>query len=138
MGSISKEKICSIDLFPTIAAAVGIKVQHQVDGIDLMPALRGGKLQREALFWHYPHYSNQGGIPGGAIRIGDFKLLENYEDGSVSLYNLKEDLGERKDLSQYMPEKTKELQKKLHAWYKEVNAKFLQPKGDSGQPWRPN
>jgi arylsulfatase A-like enzyme len=138
MGSISKEKICSIDLFPTIAAAVGIKVQHQVDGIDLMPALRGGKLQREALFWHYPHYSNQGGIPGGAIRIGDFKLLENYENGSVSLYNLKEDLGERKDLSQYMPEKTKELQKKLHAWYKEVNAKFLQPKGDSGQPWRPN
>tara|TARA_Y100000590_G_scaffold448979_1_gene586423 strand:+ start:6555 stop:7934 length:1380 start_codon:yes stop_codon:yes gene_type:complete len=137
MGSISDEKICSIDLFPTIAAAVGITVEHKIDGIDLMPAFRGERLQREALFWHYPHYSNQGGIPGGAIRIGDFKLLENYENGDVSVYNLDEDLGETRDLSQSMPDKTKELQNKLHLWYKEVNAKFLQIKANSGQPWRP-
>ena len=56
----------------------------------LTPALQGKQLEREALYWHYPHYSNQGGIPGGAIRVGDYKLFENYEDGKVSLYNLKE------------------------------------------------
>jgi arylsulfatase A-like enzyme len=136
-GSTSKEMMCSIDLLPTVAATVGAKINHSVDGINLTPALKGESLQREALYWHYPHYSNQGGIPGGAIRMGDLKLFENYEDGSISLYNLKEDIGESKDLSEAMPEEAQAMRKKLHAWYKEVDAQFLQPKGDSGQPWRP-
>lgn len=136
-GSVSKEIICSIDLLPTIASAAGIKTTHQVDGIDLKPALTGKKLSREALYWHYPHYSNQGGIPGGAVRIGDYKLFERYEDGKVHLYNLKDDIGEQKDLASSMPEKVKAMRKKLHSWYKEVDAKFLQEKGNSGKPWRP-
>ena len=136
-GSVSKEVICSIDLLPTIAAAAGIKTSHKVDGIDLKPALQGNKLGREAMYWHYPHYSNQGGIPGGAIRIGDYKLFERYEDGTVHLYNLKEDIGEQKDLASSMPEKVTEMRKKLHLWYKEVDAKFLQENGDSGKPWSP-
>ena len=136
-GSVSKEMMCSIDLLPTVAATVGAKLNHPVDGIDLTPALNGGALKREALYWHYPHYSNQGGIPGGAIRMDDFKLFENYEDGSVSLYNLKDDIGESQNLSQDHPEKVTSMRKKLHAWYKEVNAQFLQTKGNSGQPWRP-
>ena len=136
-GSTSKEMMCSIDLLPTVAATVGAKIQHSVDGIDLTPALKGNCLQRDALYWHYPHYSNQGGIPGGAIRMGELKLFENYEDGSISLYNLKEDIGESKDLSKAMPDKAKAMRKKLHTWYKEVDAQFLQPKGDSGPPWRP-
>ena len=65
------------------------------------------------------------------------KLFERYEDGRVHLYNLKEDIGEQKDLASSMPEKVKEMRKKLHLWYKEVNAKFLQEKGNSGKPWRP-
>ena len=60
----------------------------------LTPALQGKQLNREALYWHYPHYSNQGGTPGGAIRVSDYKLFENYENGKVSLYNLKNDIGE--------------------------------------------
>jgi arylsulfatase A-like enzyme len=136
-GSVSKEMMCSIDLLPTVAATVGAKLNHPVDGIDLTPALNGGALKREALYWHYPHYSNQGGIPGGAIRTGDFKLFENYEDGSVSLYNLKEDIGENHNLAKDHPEKVASMRKRLYAWYKEVNAEFLQTKGDSGQPWRP-
>jgi len=71
------------------------------------------------------------------VRIGDYKLFENYEDGKVSLYNLKKDIGETKDLSSSDPERVKRMRTKLHAWYKEVNAKFLQPKGESKNPWRP-
>mgnify|MGYP001257729966 CR=1 FL=1 len=136
-GSVSSEMICSIDLLPTVASSVGSKIKHDIDGIDLTPALQGKQLDREALYWHYPHYSNQGGIPGGAIRVGDYKLFENYEDGKVSLYNLKKDIGETKDLSSSDPKRAKSMRTKLHAWYKEVNAQFLQPKGESKNPWRP-
>ena len=136
-GSISEEVICSIDLLPTMAAAAGVKLSHDIDGIDLLPALKGGSLGRDAMYWHYPHYSNQGGIPGGAVRMGDYKLFERYEDGRVHLYNLKDDLSEQNDLAASMPEKVGKMRAKLHAWYKEVDAKFLQPKGDSGMPWRP-
>lgn len=136
-GSESAQPICSIDLFPTVAAAAGIKVQHPVDGIDLTPALKGEALNRESLYWHYPHYSNQGGIPGGAIREGDFKLIERYEDGRVHLYNLKTDVGESRDLAAEMPDKVDAMRKRLHAWYHTVDARFLQEK-DGQIPWRPD
>ena len=135
-GSESSELICSIDLFPTVAAAAGVKVGHQVDGIDILPALKGGTLKRQALYWHYPHYSNQGGIPGGAIREGDYKLFERYEDGRVHLYNLKKDIGEQSDLAAQQPERVEQMRKRLHAWYKSVDAQFLREK-DGKTPWHP-
>lgn len=131
------DPICSIDLYPTIAAAVNAEVEQQVDGVDITPLLRGETLEREALYWHYPHYSNQGGIPGGAIRMGDYKLFERYEDGRVHLYNLAEDIGELNDLAEQEPERVTVMREKLHAWYKEVDAKFLQQKNDGPQPWHP-
>ena len=135
-GSVSQEPICSIDLFPTLTSAAGIKVNHTIDGVDILDALKGGTLGRQSLYWHYPHYSNQGGIPGGAIRQGDFKLFERYEDGKVHLYNLKDDIGEQHDLASQQPERVKQMRKDLHDWYKTVGAKFLQEK--NGQtPWRP-
>jgi len=69
--------------------------------------------------------------------MSDYKLFENYENGKVSLYNLKEDIGETKDLSSSEPTRVQDMRTKLHAWYKEVDAKFLQPKGESKNPWRP-
>ncbi len=83
-----------------------------------------------------PHYSNQGGFPGGAIREGDFKLVERYEDGRVHLYNLEDDIGETKDLSESLPDQAKQMRERLHAWYKTVDAKFLREK-DGKQPWKP-
>ena len=136
-GSVSSTPVCSIDLFPTLAAAAGAEVKHEIDGIDLMPALKGGSLDRKSLFWHYPHYSNQGGIPGGAIREGDFKLVERYEDGRVHLYNLADDIGEQNDLASQHPERVLEMRDRLHAWYKTVDAKFLQKKNDGPEPWKP-
>ena len=136
-GVTCDEPICSIDVFPTVNAAAKVDVDHEIDGIDLMPALKGESLDRESLYWHYPHYSNQGGMPGGAIRTGDFKLVERYEDGQVHLYNLKDDIGEQNDLRDQDPDRVKEMRANLHRWYKEVGAKFLRKKGDGPEPWRP-
>ena len=136
-GSVSSVPVCSIDLFPTLAAAAGAEVKHEIDGVDLMPALKGEKLDRKSLFWHYPHYSNQGGIPGGAIREGEFKLVERYEDGRVHLYNLASDIGEQKDIAAEKPELVSEMRGRLHEWYKSVDAKFLQPKDKGPEPWKP-
>ncbi|WP_419532889.1 sulfatase [Haloferula sp.] len=136
-GAVSGENICSIDLFPTLAAAAGAQVEHEIDGVDLMPALKGEPLEGRALFWHYPHYSNQGGIPGGAIRVGDFKLVERYEDGRVHLYNLKDDIEEQNDLAAKHPERVSQMRARLHEWYKSVDAQFLQQKKDGPKPWSP-
>lgn len=136
-NSVSHELISSIDLYPTLAEAASYKIEHEIDGVDIKPALGGGKLERDTLYWHYPHYSNQGGIPGGAIRVGDFKLVENYEDGSKALYNLNEDIGELHDLSADKPELVMEMTKRLHRWYQSLDAEFLQPK-NGNTPWRPS
>ena len=136
-GTVSKELICSIDLFPTLAASADISLDHEIDGVDLLPALKGESLDKRSLYWHYPHYSNQGGIPGGAIREGDLKLVERYEDGRVHLYNLKDDIGEQTDLAEKHPEQVKEMRERLHAWYKKVDAKFLRAKENGPEPWAP-
>jgi arylsulfatase A-like enzyme len=142
-GSTCSQPVMSTDFFPTITtAAVGTDAETdvRVDGVDLMPLLSGGdRLERDALYWHYPHYSNQGGFPGGAIRMGDWKLIERFEDGRVHLYNLAKDIGERIDLSEKHPERVAAMRAKLHAWYTDVDAKFLTPKSADGpKPWLPN
>ena len=138
-GSTSDTPVISTDFYPTILEIAGLPLNpgHHKDGVSLVPLLKGsGGLKREALYWHYPHYSNQGGIPGGAIRMGDFKLIERFEDGRTHLYDLGNDIGERHDLAEKMPAKVAAMRKRLHAWYREVDAKFLREKGGQ-KPWRP-
>ena len=94
-------------------------------------------IEREAIYWHYPHYSNQGGFPGGAVRIGKYKLVERYEDGKIHLYDLNKDIGESNDIAETHNDKVITMRKKLHKWYTEVDAKFLAPKGENTNPWRP-
>lgn len=133
-GSVNHTPVCSIDFYPTLVEIAGAKINHQIDGLSLVPELTGkGSIQREALYWHYPHYSNQGGIPSGAIRMGDWKLIERYEDGRLHLYNLKDDIGELIDLAEKEPTRVSAMKAKLHGWYREVDAKFLRPR----EPWRP-
>lgn len=138
-GAVSATPVISMDFYPTIMAlthTAPLPAQHQ-DGVNLWPLLSGaGDLEPRDLFWHYPHYPNQGGFPGGAIRVGNLKLLERYEDGQVNLYHLDADEGELNDLAEVMPDKVTEMREKLHAWYKQVDAKFLQPKGGA-TPWKP-
>jgi arylsulfatase A-like enzyme len=139
-GSTSDVPVTSTDYYPTILDMAGLPArpeQHK-DGVSLVPILSGtGDLDRDALYWHYPHYSNQGGFPGGVIRMGDYKLIERYEDGRVHLYNLAEDIGEREDLAEKFPERVQAMRQRLHAWYTEVDAKFLEPLPDGPAPWLP-
>ena len=136
--STSSVPVMSTDFFPTFVKAAGGESKTALDGVDLLPLLKGGNLKREALYWHYPHYSNQGGFPSGAIRMGDWKLVERYEDGRVHLYNLKHDLGEKNDVKDQQGERVAKMRTKLHAWYQDVDAKFLQKKkGQKEEPWRP-
>ena len=95
--------------------------QH-LDGVSLLPLLKGATLQRGPLYWHYPHYGNQGGAPGGAVRDGDWKLIEWYEDNRCELFNLRQDIGEKANLAEANPDKVKELRDKLVTWRKTVQA----------------
>ncbi|MAX36802.1 sulfatase [Gimesia sp.] len=139
-GSVSDEPVITTDFYPTILDLAGLPLkpkQHR-DGVSLKPVLQEKEsLKRDALYWHYPHYSNQGGIPGGAIRIGDWKLIERYEDGQVHLYHLKDDLGEKQNLAAKYPERVAAMREQLHRWYLETDAKFLQAKPGGPEPWRP-
>ena len=125
-GSVCHEPVISADLFPTTLAAAGLGTDgsEDLDGANLLPVLRGGKIPERPLFWHYPHYSNQGGAPNGAVRLGEWKLIEWYEDMRVELYNLKLDVSEKKNLAFDKPELVNSLRNRLHEWRQEVNAQM--------------
>ena len=134
-GSRCETPIIGIDFYPTLLEIAGIRKPKGklLDGKSIVPLLKGGhRLSRKALFWHFPAYL-QGRAegardpyfrtrPGGAIRAGDWKLIEYFEDGALELYNLKDDLGEKKNLAKVIPDKTAELHSQMLAWRKAVNA----------------
>jgi arylsulfatase A len=125
-GTVSDLPVISTDFFPTFCAAAGIKPDAKpLDGVNLLPILTGtGSIQRDALYWHYPHYHPGGATPHSAVRAGDFKLIEYFEDGRLELYNLKDDLSEKSNLAEKMPEKAKELHQKLIDYRKDVGAQM--------------
>jgi arylsulfatase A-like enzyme len=126
-GSTSDVPVMTIDLLPTLAEACGLSVprSHVVDGESIVPLLKQtGKLKRDALYWHYPHYHPGGATPYSAIRSGAWRLVEFFEDGRVELYDLKADVSEKKDLSKEKPEKVKELRDRLARWRKKVGAQL--------------
>ena len=140
-GAISDVPVMSADLLPTAFAAAGVTPpgERPIDGCDLVPLLKGGVAPgRDALFWHYPHYGNQGGFPGAAVRMGDWKLIQRLEDGRVHLYNLRADPGERDDLAASEPERAAAMRARLHAWQRETGARFLRQKGNGPKPWHPD
>jgi arylsulfatase A len=120
--------VTSVDFYPTFLDILGAKCNpsHVLDGESILPLLkRTGSLKRDAIYWHYPHYHHS--RPAGAIRQGNFKLIEFYEDGQLELYNLKRDISEKNNIAAKLPKKAIQLKKKLTAWRKSVNAKMPSP-----------
>ena len=142
-GSVSDTPVITMDWLPTLLEAAGLGVPASAgrmppeggtpstDGVSLVPLLRGtGTLPARDLFWHYPHHQHYqlgGAMPYGAIRRGDFKLVEHFNEMKVELYNLREDLSEARDLAAAQPQKVAELRDRLHAWRKEVGAQMPTP-----------
>ena len=124
-GKVIDTPVSSIDFFPTLCSAAGIKnsTDKAVDGLNLLPLFRGeNNIKRQSLFWHFPHY--RGKInPYSIIRNGDWKLIKRYDGKPFELFNLKNDLSEKNDLSQDMPEKVKELNEEIMIWLLKTNAK---------------
>ena len=116
------------DWLPTLLEAVGENRQEKLDGASFAGVLKGTtKPAERALYWHQPHYTNQGGRPGGAVREGNWKLIEWYEDDSAELFDLAADTGEATDVSAKHPDRMKALRAKLAAWRKEVGAQEMTP-----------
>lgn len=128
----SSVPVMGTDLFPTFLDMIGLEkpADKILDGESLMPVLSGqSKLQRKAIFWHFPAYLQQGGsrgiwrsTPFSAIRVGEFKLIEYFEDGKIELYNLKDDIAEKNNLATNQPEKAAELHKALKNWRTKTKA----------------
>ena len=125
-GKIIQTPVSSPDFFPTLLDVAGKSPNPDqvLDGVSLLPLLKAGALPERSIFWHYPHYGNQGGAPGAAVRRGNWKLIEWYEDNSVELFNLAADIGETTNLSAQEPQRVASLQAELHAWQKQVGAKL--------------
>jgi arylsulfatase A-like enzyme len=136
-NTTSHAVVTGTDFYPTLLEMMGLPVlpKQHVDGMSFLPALKGRKYDRGAIYWHFPHYSNHGyQSPGGAIRLGNHKLLEYYENGSVQLFDLENDIGERNDLAESQPEIAQKLKKMLHDWRDEVDAKMPYPKTATSTP----
>jgi len=115
------------DLYPTLLALAGIPARpaQHLDGASLVPLLNAtGPLTRDALFWHFPHYHGSGSRPSSAIRAGEWKLIEWFEDGRVELYNLARDPGETRDVAAGQPATAARLKSRLDAWRREVHAQM--------------
>lgn len=136
-GSFCSEPVTSPDFYPTLLEAAGLPMrpdQHR-DGVSLMPLLKGsGSLNREALFWHYPHYGNQGGTPGSSVLMYPWKLIEFFEDGRLELYNLDEDPGENTNKADEEVVLTVEMRDRLHEWQKKTGA-LIPDKNPDFAPW---
>lgn len=137
-GLVIQTPVSSPDFLPTLLEAAGATPGRDqvLDGWSLLPLLEGGRLPERALYWHYPHYGNQGGAPSAAIRQGDWKLIEWFEGRRVELFNLALDPGEQTNRAADEPERVTQLGTALHAWQARVGARMPQPNPafDPAQP----
>jgi len=136
-NSTSQAIVTGTDFYPTLLEMLDLPAlpdQHK-DGRSFVPALKAEDYDRGPIYWHFPHYSNHGyQSPGGAIRSGRYKLLEYYENGTIQLFDLENDIGERNDLAESQPEIAQKLKKMLHDWRDEVDAKMPYPKTETSEP----
>lgn len=126
--------VISTDSYPTLLDLTGqpLRPAQHCDGVSIAPLLRGESLPARPLFWHYPHYGNQGGSPGAAMREGDWKLIHFFEGERNELYNLKADPSEEHDLATTEPDRVEAMAARLRTWQQEVGARFPTPNPAAG------
>lgn len=132
-GSVCGEPVITMDFYPTFLEIAGLpaKPEQHKDGVSLVPLLKGGSIEREAIYWHYPHYNNmEYAQPNSVIRMGDYKLIEWLEDGRLELYDLREDIGEQNNLADKKPDKARTMHQMLKDWRKSVGAQMPTPNPD--------
>jgi arylsulfatase A-like enzyme len=132
-SSVISEPVVLGDLCPTICALAKATPPATLDFQDISPVLFAQKPLNRPLFWHQPHYMNQGGKPAGVAREGDWKLVEQYEDGSLELYNLAKDPSETTDLAAAEPARVAALRGKLEAWRRSVGAEPIKANANFGR-----
>jgi len=125
-GGQNNTPVTGTDFYPTLLELTGadLRPEEHIDGVSLVPLLKGGAIKERPLIWHYPHYGNQGGEPSSIIRKGDWKLIHYYEDDREELYNLKDDLEETTNLAAVQPELVDELSGELFDFMEEVGARY--------------
>ena len=119
--------VISMDLSATVLDAAGSKLaaNESLDGVSLRPLLEGKRLDRDALYFHYPHYAfHRSNRPGGAVRAGQYKLIRRYDDRSLELFDLSADPGEKDNLSAAKPDLARQLDGQLERWLKETGAQM--------------
>lgn len=129
-GTTDDTPVTSTDLAATVLDAADVKPgrNESLDGVSLRPLLQGKRLDREALFFHYPHYAwHKANRPGGAVRSGQYKLIRRYDDDSLELFDLAGDTGEKVNLAGKKPELAAELDGRLRRWLEEAGAQMPTP-----------
>ena len=118
--------VSGVDFYPTLLELTGVEQPNtqDVDGLSLAPLLMGDEIKVRSLFWHFPHYGNQGGEPSSMIMENQWKLILYHEDRSIELYDVVEDLGEQNDVSEVQRERAAALQTKLEHWLLSTDAKY--------------
>jgi arylsulfatase A-like enzyme len=125
-GQLEDSPISGADWYPTVVELAGLPLrpEEHLDGHSLMPLLKGSQIPERPLYWHYPHYGNQGGEPHAIIRQGDWKLIHYWEDNRNELYDLARDLSEKNDVSKENMERVKTMSTQLLTWLDTAGARY--------------
>lgn len=126
-GRVIDSPVNNIDWIPTLLELVGAPVPENLDGISFAQGLTGGDFPERKIFWHFPHYTNQGGRPSGAMRDGDWLLIELYDGDKAELYDLSNDSGEQNDLAGQNPERVNAMRTELDEWRRQNNVQYNTP-----------
>ena len=134
-GKVEDTPVINSDWTPAFLGICSVDIQEHLTQNGIRKLLGGPTIERKLLFWHFPHYTNQGGCPGGAIREGNWKLIEHYEDGRLELFNLKDDPGEQRDLSAQEKTRAARMLALLAHWRTNVGAQANTPNPNFDPAW---